>query len=100
MNRYFIPRSIVAAILLTTMTAVAMADETHTPLFNRENLDGWNTLVIRAEGNRQRIWLNDHQVADVRDDTSDRGRIGFQIHAGDQFEEMRVIIKQVDIREL
>jgi len=64
------------------------------------NLEGWNTLVIRAQGGRHQILLNGHEVADVRDDTSDHGRVGFQVHAGDQFEKMRVLIQQVGIREL
>ena len=66
-------------------------------LMNRE---GWNTFVIRAQGDRHQVFLNGHKVVDVRDDTSDHGRIGFQIHAGDQFEKMRVFVKQVGIREL
>ncbi len=64
------------------------------------NRDDWNTIVIRAKGDRHQVFLNGHKVADVRDDTSDRGRIGFQIHAGDQFGKMRVLIRQVDVREL
>ena len=64
------------------------------------NRDGWNKFVIRVEGDRHQVFLNGHQVVDVRDSTSDHGRIGFQIHAGDQFEKMRIFIKQVSIYEL
>ncbi len=46
-------------------------------------------------GNRHTIFLNGKKVADVRDDTSRRGRIGFQAHAGAQFASMRVLVKQV-----
>ena len=74
-----------------------LAVNTNRKLVNR---DDWNTLEVRAEGDRHQVFLNGHQVVDVRDDTSDRGRIGFQIHVGDQFERMRVMIKQVAIREL
>ena len=61
---------------------------------------GWNTMVIRAEGDRHRIRLNGKQVADVRDGDTRSGRIGFQIHAGAQFATMRVIVKEVRIRKL
>ena len=64
------------------------------------NRDGWNTMVIRVSGDRHIITLNGKQVADVRDSTSERGRIGFQIHAGDQYSEMRLYVKEVSIRQL
>ena len=62
--------------------------------------DDWNTLVIRAVGDRQVITLNGTQVADVRDTTSDHGRIGFQIHAGREFEPMRIFIQSAKLRQL
>jgi hypothetical protein len=74
-----------------------IAINTDAELVNRE---GWNTMVIRALGNRHVVSLNGKQVADVRDDTSDHGRIGFQVHAGAQFEKMRVLIKEVSIRRI
>ncbi len=74
-----------------------LAVNTDAALVNRE---GWNTLLIRAVGDRQNIFLNGKKVADVRDDTSDHGRIGFQVHAGAQFAKMRVLIKAVSIRQL
>ena len=46
------------------------------------------------------IILNGTEVADVRDDSSDKGRIGFQIHAGDEFAKMRLFVKQVSLRPL
>ncbi|NOY43096.1 MAG: DUF1080 domain-containing protein [Planctomycetes bacterium] len=64
------------------------------------NRDGWNKFVIRVEGDRHQVFLNGRQVVDVRDSTSGHGCIGFQIHAGDQFEKMRIFIRQVGIREL
>ena len=62
--------------------------------------DGWNTLVIRAVGNRLTIFLNGRKVADVRDETSRTGRIGFQVHAGDQFANMRLFVKSASVRRL
>lgn len=66
-------------------------------IFDRE---GWNTLVIRSAGTRQLVFLNGHKVADVYDDTSDHGKIGFQIHAGDQFAPMEIHVRQIEIRPL
>jgi type 1 glutamine amidotransferase len=62
--------------------------------------DGWNTLVIRAVGNREIVLLNGTKVADVRDDTSRSGRIGFQVHAGTEFGEMRVFVRKVTLLPL
>jgi len=65
--------------------------------FDRE---GFNTLVIRAAGRRQMIFLNGHLVGDVYDDTSDRGKVGFQIHAGAQFGDMQIQVREIAIRPL
>jgi hypothetical protein len=62
--------------------------------------DGWNTIKIRAEGDHLQIWLNDEQVADVHDDTSDAGTLGFQVHQGDQFGPMKIVVREVLVKEL
>jgi hypothetical protein len=62
--------------------------------------EGWNTIVVRTVGNRQVIFLNGTKVADVRDDTSRQGKIGFQIHAGDQFGKMQIHVRDVSIRKI
>jgi uncharacterized protein len=64
------------------------------------NRDGWNTIVVRAAGKRQVVFLNGTKTADVYDDTSDHGRIGFQVHPGAEFGPMRIFIKDVSIRPL
>ena len=64
------------------------------------NKEGWNKIVVRAEGDRHVIHLNGTQVADVRDGDSRSGHIGFQIHAGSEFAKMRVIVKEVRVRKL
>lgn len=64
------------------------------------NREGWNTIVVRAVGDHLMVFLNGHKTADVRDDTSDHGRIGFQVHAGTQFAKMKVIVKEVQLRPL
>lgn len=65
-----------------------------------EKHDGWNTLAIRAEGDHQQITLNGKLVADVHDDTSDHGRIGFQVHPGKEFAKMQIIVKSARIKRL
>jgi len=62
--------------------------------------DGWNTMKIEAVGDHLQVWLNGHQTADVRDDTTASGRIGFQVHPGRQFGPMKISVRQVEIQPL
>jgi len=62
--------------------------------------DGWNTIKIRAEGDHLQVWLNDKQVADVHDTTTDSGRIGFQVHPGAEFAPMKIIVREVRLKKL
>lgn len=64
------------------------------------NKEGWNTFAIRCEGKRARVWLNGHLTADVEEDSSLSGRIGFQIHAGDEFKDMAIHVRNAEILEL
>ncbi len=64
------------------------------------NREGWNSLLIRAVGTRQIVLLNGVQVADVRSDISDHGRIGFQVHPGAEFGPMQIVVKEVRLRPL
>lgn len=64
------------------------------------NRDGWNTLTIRAENDRLRVWLNGIPVAEARDQTCDTGKIGFQIHAGKEFAPMKIIVRRVHLQPL
>jgi hypothetical protein len=74
-----------------------LAMNTDKTLVNRE---GWNTIKIRCEGDRSQIWLNGRQVADVHDDTSASGRIGFQVHPGKEFGPMKIIVRDVLVKGL
>lgn len=62
--------------------------------------DGWNKLVIRAQGDRLVIHLNEKKVADVRDDSSTYGQIGLQVHQGDVFTGMQIMVKEFSLRPL
>lgn len=65
-----------------------------------EHRNDWNTLVIRVEGDHHVITLNGTKVVDVHDSTVDRGRIGFQVHPGKEFADMRIMVKQVRLQPL
>jgi len=67
---------------------------------NIVNRESWNTLKVRAEGDHLVITLNDVVTGDVHEDSFDRGRIGFQIHPGDQFKDMQISVREVLIRPL
>lgn len=60
--------------------------------------DDWNTMLIRAKGDNLVIKLNGKETANVHDDSFATGRIGFQIHPGDEFKDMKVWIKEVALR--
>jgi hypothetical protein len=64
------------------------------------NRDGWNTMSVRAKADHIQIRINGHQVADVRDDTTDSGHIGFQIHAGDQLSPNKIVVREVSLKPL
>ncbi len=64
------------------------------------NRDGWNTMEVRAEGDHVQIWLNRRQVADVRDNTTDSGRIGFQVHPGAEFGPMKIVVREMLLKAL
>jgi hypothetical protein len=64
------------------------------------NREGWNAMKVRAEGDRLQIWLNGQQVADVHDDTSDSGKIGFQVHPGAEFGPMKIVVRDVLLERL
>ncbi len=62
--------------------------------------DGWNTLHVRCMDNHIAIDLNGTQVANLRDETSRSGKVGIQIHAGDQFKDMQIKLRRLDLIEL
>ena len=62
--------------------------------------EGWNKLVIRAQGDRLVISLNEKKVVDIRDDAYAHGRVGFQVHAGDAFTGMQITVKKITLQPL
>lgn len=59
--------------------------------------EGWNTFIIYTGGDHAIIFLNDKKVADVRDTTTDSGKIGFQVHQGDEFKKMKILVRSIAI---
>ena len=60
--------------------------------------DGWNTLRIHCQGDRLQIWLNGKQTADVTDPDQADGHLGIQVHSGEEFDDMRIEVKEVKVR--
>ncbi len=107
--RYQSPRKAYQADILEYKKPVAFSGTLYCPgkMFLAANedkslvdRDGWNTIKVRAEGEHIQTWINGHKIADVHDDTTDSGRIGFQIHAGKQFAKMKIIVRQAIIKTL
>ena len=64
------------------------------------NREGWNTIKVRAEGEHLQVWLNGRLVGDVHDDSSATGKIGFQVHPGDEFGPMKIVVKEMLLKPL
>ena len=64
------------------------------------NRDGWNTMKIRAQGDHLVITLNGVVTGDVHEDSFSTGKIGFQIHAGDQFKDMQITVREISLKPL
>ncbi|MCG8512159.1 MAG: DUF1080 domain-containing protein, partial [Rhodospirillales bacterium] len=65
-----------------------------------ENRDGWNEARIRAAGPHLTHWLNGVLLGSVKDSTLKSGKIGVQIHGGNQLKGMKIIISDVQLRQL
>jgi hypothetical protein len=64
-----------------------------------ERRDDWNEGRIFANGDHIVLWLNGHKVADVRDTTFAKGRVGVQVHGG-EVKGMKITLKKLEIRAL
>ena len=65
-----------------------------------ENRDGWNEGQIYANGDHLILWLNGKKVADLTDKTLAKGKIGIQVHGGEQFKAMKATFKNIEVRPL
>jgi len=60
--------------------------------------DDWNLVHITAVGPKLTVVLNEKKVAEAEDAQYTVGRIGFQVHAGERYKDMAVMVKEVKIR--
>jgi hypothetical protein len=65
-----------------------------------ENRDGWNEARIWAVGDRIIMWLNGKRVSDCTDKTHAKGKIGFQVHPGNEVKGMEIVLKKIEVRPL
>jgi hypothetical protein len=63
-----------------------------------EKKDDWNTMKIKAVGDHLQVWLNGEKVGDVKEDSFATGRLGFQVHAGDEFTGMSIQVRTVKVK--
>ncbi len=64
------------------------------------NLNDWNTVLILCDGPHIVVTLNGHQTADLTDEKFAKGRIGFQVHAGEKYAPMRIMVKECKLRRI
>ena len=107
--RYQSPRKAYQADILEYKNPVAWSGTLYCPgkLFLAINEDeklvnrnDWNTIIVRAKGDHVQVWLNGRKTADVHDETTDSGKIGFQVHPGDQFGPMKIVVRELTLRPL
>jgi HEAT repeat protein len=65
-----------------------------------ENRDDWNEARVRARGDELKLWLNGIKVGECQESTFRKGAFGIQVHPGDEFKGMKVLIKSVEVRSL
>jgi hypothetical protein len=65
-----------------------------------ENRDDWNEGVVYANGDRLIHWLNGKMIGEARDKTFAKGSVGIQVHPGDGFKNMKILVKKIEIRPL
>ena len=62
--------------------------------------DDWNVARIKCVGSQITMWLNGKQTADVTDEMVGKGRIGFQVHGGEKYKDMAILVKEAKILPL
>jgi len=65
-----------------------------------ENLEDWNEGVVYANGDHLIHWLNGKMIGEAHDKTFTKGNVGFQVHGGAGFKNMKIWVRKVEIRPL
>jgi hypothetical protein len=63
-----------------------------------EKKDDWNTIEILAKGDHLVVKLNGVVTGDIHEGSYAKGRLGFQIHPGDEFKSMKLTVKEALVR--
>jgi len=76
-------------------------------LFLTKNLDpklekkeDWNTMNVKAQGDHLVVSLNGKVTGDTHKNSFAKGKIGFQVHPGEEFKDMKIIVKSIKLRAL
>ena len=67
---------------------------------NLEKKNDWNTMKILAQGDHLVISLNGKVTGDVHEASFAKGKIGFQVHPGDEFKDMKITVKEMRVKAL
>ena len=66
----------------------------------REKRDDWNEARILAYGDHLAMWLNGHLIGHCRDSSQQAGRVGLQVHGGEDCRGMEIRVKGLEVRTL
>lgn len=62
--------------------------------------DQWNTMAITCMSDHIVVYVNKLKVVDARLEGSKKGRIGLQVHGGEQYKEQVVEFRNIKIKDL
>jgi len=65
-----------------------------------ENQKDWNEACIRAKRDELTLWLNGRTVGHCRDASLPRGKIGIQVHGGNAYKGMQIVVKRIEVRPI
>ena len=57
----------------------------------------WNTMKVKALGQDITVWLNGQKMSEIQFDRSDKGKLGFQLHAG---EDTTIQLRNLEVTKL
>ena len=66
----------------------------------REKRDDWNEARILAYGDHLAMWLNGHLIGRCRDTSQRTGRVGLQVHGGNDCRGMEIRVRGLEVRPL
>jgi hypothetical protein len=107
--RYQTPDKSYQADILEYKNPVAYSGTIYCPgkLFLSKNEDpklykkeDWNTFLVKAKGDHLTVTLNNVVTGDVHEASYATGKIGFQIHPGDEFKNMKIWVREIALRAL